>query len=138
MSDPMHLQHPVDCYPWCWPASGRSVLMTTDPKEVTCEACKEESYWRPIPGFMNYEVNELGEVRNFNTMDRCKIHISARNAVQVKLYNAATKKSTSRSIRALVREVFGVTLSTEELKERFGAAVYSEHPDYNQKWAINE
>lgn len=138
MSDPIHLQHPEDCYSWCWPASGRSVLMTTDPKEVTCEACKEDSYWRPIPGFMNYEINELGEVRNFDSMKPCKIHISARNAVQVKLYNLRTKSSISRSIRSLMREVFGVELTTEELKKRFSADGYLEHPDYNQKRAINE
>ena len=115
MSKTVHFKHPVDGYAYCWPATGKNSQLTSDESEVTCKACLRESAWRPVPGFPNYEINRNGNVRNFWTGHILKIQVSERGSIQVKLYDAPNKICVSRSVRRLLKDAFGVTMSKDEL-----------------------
>ena len=119
MSKTVHFKHPVDGYAYCWPGTGenahKNAQLTSDEYEVTCKACLRESAWRPVPGFPNYEINRNGNVRNFWTGHILKIQVSERGSIQVKLYDAPNKICVSRSVRRLLKDAFGVTMSKDEL-----------------------
>lgn len=115
MSKTVHFKHPVDGYAYCWPATGKNPLLSSEETEVTCKACLRESIWRPVPGFPNYEINCNGYVRNFWTGYILKIQVSERGSIQVKLYDAPNKICVSRSVRRLLKDAFGVTMSKDEL-----------------------
>lgn len=115
MSKTVHFKHPVDGYAYCWPGTGKNPLLTSEETEVTCKACLRESAWRPVPGFPNYEINRSGNVRNFWTGHILKVQISERGSIQVKLYDTHKKFCMSRSVRAIIKDVFGVTMTKDEL-----------------------
>lgn len=115
MSKTVHLKHPVDGYAYCWPATSKNSQLTSEETEVTCKECLRESVWRPVPGFPNYEINRNGNVRNFWTGHILKIQVSERGSIQVKLYDAPNKLYVSRSVRRILKDAFGVTMSTDEL-----------------------
>ena len=115
MSKTVHFKHPVDGYAYCWPGTSKNAQLTSDEAEVTCKACILESAWRPVPGFPNYEINRNGNVRNFWTGYILKVRVSERGSIQVKLYDAPNKLYVSRSVRRLLKDAFGVTVSKDEL-----------------------
>ena len=115
MSKTVHFKHPVDGYAYCWPATSKNAQLTSDESEVTCKACILESAWRPVPGFPNYEINRNGNVRNFWTGYILKVRVSERGSIQVKLYDAPNKLFVSRSVRRLLKDAFGITMSKDEL-----------------------
>ena len=121
----VHLMHPNDGLPYCWEIGmGRPAAMSSDEDKVTCEECYYQSLWRLIPDFPNYEISKYGVVRNTNTGQEIAFHQSSTNVVQVTLYSTKTKRSTSRSIAKLLREVFGIEKTNQELISIFNLKPY--------------
>ena len=114
----IHLKYPEDSFPYCWyPDMGLNFAVTSDESKVNCTECKIESNWRPIKDYGNYEINSRGIVRGQKSKIPLKFYVSHRTSVEVKLYNRKTKVSTSRSVRSLLKETFGIDVSNDDLIE---------------------
>ena len=96
---------------------GLAFVVTSDESKVNCTECKIESNWRPIKDYGNYEINSRGIVRGQKSKIPLKFYVSHRTSVEVKLYNRKTKVSTSRSVRSLLKETFGIDVSNNDLIE---------------------